>query len=652
MDDPFFEETISAVRGFDLGDDDELLGALQRPEPALSADETLLRAVLHVRAGRWEPALVDLESVVAMGYPRAMSQVHYLRSRLLSRAGHTALAGEALDAAERAAATDGRMAEADLAHARALAEWQAGRPDDALVHVTHGLSLDASSADRWRDKGSLYIELSRHEEAIESLSHALRLQTDDDTAMVLQAISCAALSRADDCARWLERALHLRPERRGALASEPRLATVRQHPAVARLLEPPAPPDVSWMDEKAGWVSALRYAMSRPPLSRRHAVRWLDRAESERLHARLMADHERGPLGTMHSAATLAHAKTRLTERLLLARGPGTTTREGAEERCLIAMDPGPYGELWVALSEVYPAFLWVPAGRDAASLSAVLDEYFPRPVRRRLDLSSEVRGFIGYRERIVVPSPRSGRLEPAGEVELDRHFTLNPFVESAGWGSAFTDDPWPDEIPSQPGVVLKIDRRRRKLAEQARGAVWSMTRRLRHSRGYLSIERHHGEIFVATVRYVPAGQASTVRAVNEHFGTEYPEDLPVDALGALLGFQFDAAGDLEASLAQADDPGEVAGLLMVISALRHSDLDAQALYRQWARHEDPSVRATLCTIAAAYNYESLLEGMSVDEPDPQLRAEIDAVLDEGIAPADPEPSESIQAEIPTAVGP
>ncbi len=84
----------------------------------------------------------------------------------------------------------------------------------------------------------------------------------------------------------------------------------------------------------------------------------------------------------------------------------------------------------------------------------------------------------------------------------------------------------------------------------------------------------------------------------------------------------------------------------MVISALRHSDLDAQSLYRTWAKHPDPVVRATVCSIAAAYNYESLLELMSLDEGDAQLREEIAAVLDEGIAPPDPEPSESIQAEV------
>lgn len=644
MDDPFFEATVSAVRGFDLGDDEELLGSLQQAK-TLTAQEIVLRAVVHIRAGRRELALADLNQAVSLQHP-VLSRVHYLRARLLSHGGRTAASGEALDAAERAAAFDGHMSDAELAHARALAEWEAGRPDDALVHVAHGLSLDDTSAARWRDKGSLYLELSRPEEAIAALERALQREAGDVSAMILHALADAALGNADDAARWIERALHLAPQRRDALAGEPGLAAVRHHPSVARLLEPPPPVDPRWMDEVAPWVSALRYAMQRGEHRSTYPVEWLDRTESRRIHARMTDDHQRGPLGTLHSATTLEHARELLERRVIIARGPGTTTREGADERCVIALDPSPFGELWVALSDVYPPFLWIPAGRDATSLTAVLSEYFPRPSLRRPQMIAQARGFIGYRGRIVVVSPHAGRLEPAGEVELDRHFTLNPFVESSGWGSAFADDPWPDEIPTQPGVVVKIEQRRRKLAGQALGAVWSMTRRLRHSRGYLSIERHHGEIFTAVVRYRPSPHASTVRAVNKQFGTEYPEDLPVDALAALLGFQFDHTDDLEQALDAAEDPQEAAGLLLVIAALRHSDLDAHALLRKWAQHGDPTVRAAVCTIAAAYNFESLLESMSVSEPDPELRAEIEEVLDEGIAPLQPTADESIEAAI------
>jgi len=643
MDDPFFEATISAVRGFDLGDDAEMLDALANRQSELSADEHLLRSVLYTRASQDGPALEDLDRAAALGHPTALSQVHYLRARLLSRVGRTAASGEALDAAERASQSDRRVSEAELAHARALSEWEAGRPDDALVLVTHGLSLDDASADRWRGKGALCIELARHDDAVVALDHALALQSDDDEAMVLHAIADAANGNPDEAARWIERALHLSPHRREALAGEPRLASVRQHPSVSRQLEPSPPPDTTWMDSLTSWTAALRYAMGRPEHRTRHAVQWFDEAEARRIHAQMVTDHERGPLGTMHSAATLEYARELLEPRVIIGHAAGTSNREGAKERCIIAMDPGPHGELWVALSELYPSFLWIPAGRDAASLCAVLDVYFPRPTRRRADLTSQARGFIGYRERIVVPSPRTGCLEPAGEVEIDRHFTLNPFVESAGWGSAFADDPWPDDIPSQPRVVLKIERRREKLAEQAPGSVWSMSRRLRHSRGYLAIERHHGDIFTAMVRYSPSPHPGPVAAMNARFGTEYPQDLPVDALGALLGFQFDHATDLEAKLDATDDPEIAAGLLLVISALRHSDLDAQQLYRTWSTHDAASVRATICTIATEYNYESLLETMSAAEPDAQLRAEIEAVLDEGLPMPDLLPSEVVR---------
>src|SRR5690606_29566893 len=89
--------------------------------------------------------------------------------------------------------------------------------------------------------------------------------------------------------------------------------------------------------------------------------------------------------------------------------------------------------------------------------------------------------------------------------------------------------------------------------------------------------------------------------------------------------------GDLEPALRRATDPEEIAGLLLVLSALRHSELEAHATWRELADHPEVVVRATVANVALAYNFESLLEERSLLEPDPGLRAEIEAALDDGI---------------------
>jgi hypothetical protein len=264
------------------------------------------------------------------------------------------------------------------------------------------------------------------------------------------------------------------------------------------------------------------------------------------------------------------------------------------------------------------------------------LAELFPPPRPSRVDMPARARGFLGYRSRFFVPSPYTGGLEPASILELDRHFAMNPFLESAAWGSACDDDPWPDEIPDQPDLTLKLAERQAVVAQQARGHVWSLTRRTRHSRSHLTIEVHHRDIFVAEVRYRPSVHLTVIEAMNTHFGCDYPTDLPVDAVAALLGFQFDGAADLEAELPRAEDPEQLAGLLYVLSALRHDDPGVLAIYRSHLEHPAAVVRRTLGDIAMAYNYEALLEEMSLREPDPELRAELESLLDEGIPiPAD-----------------
>lgn len=634
MNDPFFEAAVAEIRGFDLGDDAEILQELQarraHGDHAWSGDDWLLYAILELRLGHESEALDALEQALDVGTVTARARL--LQAYLLAKGGAYEDAEAALDIAQGQLAVSGedpRM-EAAVVHARGAVAKLAGDFESALEHFIASTKLDESIevGDRWLQIGQLLADLDRPAEARDALDRALHEAPDCDDAMYELAALAAVDAQVEEASSWLERAFSRDATHRRRAIADPRFDEVRTTPRFARLFEPPARPNSAWADAIAPWLETLRNDRTIASLG----ITWVDRAESDRM--RDVLEHEyaqSGPLGTIHTEATVALSRDLLSRRRLVARGPSSKTREGIDEPSLLFVDVADPDRLYLALSPTYPPFLWLEVGTTRTELEQALREFFPRPRRDRSDMPGCARGFIGYRLRFGVPNPVTGELDPADVAELDRHFTLNPFVESASWGSAFYDDPWPDEIPDQPGLMLKLTARQRAVAEQAAGAVWSVTRRTRHSRSYLSIELHHREIFVAQVRYRPSPQRDVIRRVNAHFGCDYPEDLPVDALGALLGFAFDQNRDLEERLEVTSAPEELAGLLLVLSALRHGDLGMVSIYRRYLTHPEPMLRATLCNILVALNYESMLEEMSVTEKDPELRTQIERVLDEGV---------------------
>jgi hypothetical protein len=382
------------------------------------------------------------------------------------------------------------------------------------------------------------------------------------------------------------------------------------------------------LPEAPPWLAAL----ARESGLRELGVQWLGRDASTSIAERLRAAWDKGPSGTIHTATTLAAARQRLASMVPIARGPSITSRDRIEQPMIWWLDRTSPDRLWLALAEAYPPFLWIPSGTRVVALGTTLAEFVPRPRLPRLELPASARRFIGYRLQFGVPSPYTGELEPANAHELDRHFAINPFVEAGAWGSLYDDDPWPDELPAQPKLQLKIGARERRVTAQQRGRVWSISRRTRHSRSILTIELHHRDVFVAEVRYRPSEHTGVVVAMNREFGCDFPQDMPVDVVAALLGFRFEGARDLESQLDATSDPEIIAGLLQVLSAIRHSDLGIVRLYRRYLDHPAEVVRSTLYNVFVAHNHESLLEEATVTERDATVRAQIESVLDEGIA--------------------
>jgi tetratricopeptide (TPR) repeat protein len=624
---PFFEDLCAEIRGIDLGDDtllsDRLAARVRESPESVDHEAWLLLAVLRARDDDAAGALEALAQARAGGGP--VATIEFLRAHLLVERGDPAAASAALDAAT--ADADDSVAPADIEHARGALAWASGDLPTALHHFRAALQDDPHDAPRWLQTGRALAEAQRWDEAERAFSHAIAEDEEQDDARYERAALWLSCRRLDDATAELAALAERVPAMRERARVDPRWRGARTDPAVAAVLSP-APRTPTWIPEAPPWLPAL----ARDPGVAQLGVEWVDAEQAASITARIAAAHERRATGTMHTPATLAFANECRADTLVVARGPTIIGRDRRTTAMVWLLDRR-RDCLRLAPSESYPAFLWIPAGRDVAGMTAALAPFVPQPSPPRVELSARVRGFLGYRLQFGVPSPYTGELEPANAAELDRHFAVNPFVEPGAWGSSRADDPWPEEMPAQPNLQLRMAAREQVVTLQTPGRVWSIARRTCHSRSILTIELHHRDLFVADVRYRPSPHTEVLAALNARFGSDYPTDLPIDVVAALLGFRFDGAADLEARLADAEASGElVAGLLQVTSALRHDDLSVTALYRRWVEHPDPQVRSALYNIFVAHNHESLLEEACVTEPDAEIRAQIEAILDDGIA--------------------
>ncbi len=631
--DPYFDAVTAELRGFDLGDDDELLGELVRRRAQTTksmgfADWMLLGVLMH-RAGADEEALSCFEEAASMGMHVPLPR--YLQSQLFLDRGQADDAEALLDLAEEHNDDDPAVPPAELVHARGSIALARGDTKDALSYYAAGLRIESSNPLRWLDLANLCRAMGRLDDASEAARQASEIDPDCEPAYYCLACAAAAAGHDQVALEALKVSFSLAPDRRQDVADAAEFETLRDDPGYQLLVDDravdPGEPDYTWLEAFPEWLQVLRSNTTLSALG----VTWVDAQDSEnRSEAIRLAYQDRGPAGVVHTEATLKFARKLAERARVVARGPVSVRRDGVEEPCWLIVDEAEPTRLFVALSSEYPPFLWLDAGSTAQSVQDTLDDHFPPPPRERRSLRGHARGFMGYRGRFGVKSP-TGELVPADELGVDHHFALCPFVEPGSWGSAYADDPWPEHVPDQPNSIPHFERRQRETNRQADGLVWSRTRRTRHSRSYLSYELHHDDVFVIDVRYAPSRHTSVVERMNAHFGCDYPRDMPVDVIAALLGFGFDSASDLQNELEATAEPQALAGLLSLLSALRHSDLSMFPIFRRYMDHPDAGVRTTLWNLFAAYNFESLLEEALLVEEDEETQEQLRTLLDEGI---------------------
>ncbi|MGA8112880.1 MAG: HEAT repeat domain-containing protein [Actinocatenispora sp.] len=367
------------------------------------------------------------------------------------------------------------------------------------------------------------------------------------------------------------------------------------------------------------------------PVGAELGISWLDPTSWEPADA-LSGEYE-------HTARTISVPfyeeldAERRTGKLLVGTGPSTTRRGmGYDIDAHWYLDPADPDSLWCALGGYFPAWLWIPLSARPDALREVLSGTFPRPELGRLELTALFRGYLGFRHEVEVPNVYSGEFVEVNGHDLDRYFTGVDFVEPQSWGSAHLDDPLKDDVGFVPPLQMIAASHGTK--SQRLGLIPSMTWRAVHSRAYLSIEFHTRQVVCAAIRYrpTPASHRAVVARLNEVADISWPEDVPLDVIGALSGLHPSSEAGLADNLA---NPAALPAMVRILAALRAGDLRATLGLREFAAHPDPEVRLAVVRAAAWYNYQFLLYEVALAETDPEVLHAIERSIQLGGAGPD-----------------
>jgi hypothetical protein len=531
----------------------------------LGDDERLLqrdlppakRGLLLYRAAQWEQARELLRQVP--DEPAARFLATFCTARLETP-------GAALQALP--ASTDEMLDQPTLSWGTGELLWAAGRPDEAERALACSASLGARldlarllySRARYGEAMDVYRPLSPQDPLLEALLW-LALEQPGEARKILQSCSAADKTRA------------------------------RQDPRL-RLLDLPAPKTAK----------------------RRGSFELLDQEDSDLHSSRLKRRYSGAwPLGIKWTDELWAWCQELVATARVVALAATPVKRDGTPLRAaMVEVDKA----LYLAPNLEIPPPLWPRL--DFEQAERALAGHLASVRRPRLSLPSKTRAFMGYREATLVPNPFTGEWQEAGPRELERHWTASPCLDSYSWGGAYSDDPWPDHIPEQPDLQLKLARRLGEVRQQAAGGICTFTMRTTCSRSQLSTELHPGGVYVWEVRHQGNPWPGIVEAFNRRLGTELATSLPLDVVAAVYGFEFATFPKLRRLMQAESDP---AAWFDIVAATGHEDLRTAYTLRRYARHPNLEVRAALASAAVRYNWMFLLPEMISEESEEEFAA-------------------------------
>ncbi|MCB9794294.1 MAG: hypothetical protein H6741_16390 [Alphaproteobacteria bacterium] len=622
------DKLVAWLRGFDMGDDAvklEECEALAEEEDGLSAWGWCLYGVLLWRAGRHAEAAQPFRAAAERGESPLTCRLLAALSAL--RGGEAEAALAELDALIASGEQDDDVGPLRLQVARGHALRALERADEAAQAYVAASEHDATRAEPWSELGRLQLARGDAAAAIEALAKALELDGDDHVTAFLLAALRAQAGEVEGALGALEAALHWETSYKARAREDARFAALLGSERFEALTAPPPPPDLSWLDRFPSLAALLAQAeaLGLTFLSEEEAVKG-----GEALVDTFTGNYT---LGMLWNDALFEACGQAAQGKLRVADAPTIWHRNGYEIAGGLYLDPEAPDTLhFLPGPNVPPAFFHELAPTPEA-VSALLAHYYPAKRRGTTELSRHVRLFMGYSEQLQVVHPYSGTLVPIDFHEMDRHLVFSPFLDALCWGTAFKEDPWPERIPPQPGYGIKIGNASRDMRRQLEGGNCRFTRRALFSRSLVGYELHQSNLWVWDIRYDPNPFPELIERLNAIIGTALPTDLPFDVCGAMLGFDFMPASELEGTLAELDDPQSVPAYLRVIAALRHSEPEVLGLLRRYLHDEDIDVRASVANLCLRYDWLGLLEDLAVLEPDPELEAQLLSVLEQGIAP-------------------
>ena len=356
------------------------------------------------------------------------------------------------------------------------------------------------------------------------------------------------------------------------------------------------------------WLSPLREDPRAPvPLT------WLNEQERAEQDEAVAAHYASGwPLGVLWTDLLWEAHMADLQKMRAVATGPSIHGRQTMFEYTPIVFTDGE--QLFLALCYSHPTTLWLPCGRDLGELARLLRGYTEAPRLKRAEFPRVHRAGMGFIQQNRVPNPYSGELVAAYPHDLQRHWTFSPFADTHQWGSAYREDPWEPSLEGLNQIHIVI--RSREYVKQGDDEVCAFTRSTIFSHSQLKMELHRSCMWVAELRYDPSLGAGVSQAFNQRFGGGFPEDLPVDLFGAILGFYHYPA---ETITVDEDAESFPVGLQAYTATICHDLGLLTATLRRYAKHPEVRVRAEVQAACITYNLSALAEELWADEIDDEL---------------------------------
>lgn len=275
--------------------------------------------------------------------------------------------------------------------------------------------------------------------------------------------------------------------------------------------------------------------------------------------------------------------------------------------------------QLLCALNKACPPLLWFPVGQTLAAIRSTLAVYFPgRPPDPAVPSLAQM-----VRLRQEYPRPEwptewvtvrllFGLVEDMANVE-------NSFVFLSEFCRDFNAQATAETMTHKPVAITAfntVNSYAEIILEQHQWLTYS-----------LDDEESEGHPVVAQITYPPAGQAAVVTAFNGDADTDFPADVPVDVLGALLRFPIKDLARLRLSLDEAEDPVDITYVMGLLVAVDNDNDTLIPALRPYMTHASPQVRAKVARYAHVRAHDDLVREMLAVEQDPEAQTTMHALL-------------------------